>query len=159
VTRLLLAWERATAWNGVLAVTGRLLVLYLVLVVKCADVGAFFCGTLFGRHKLLPRISPGKTWEGLFGGLAAGTAGSLGFAWAAGGRLGDVPLGLTHAVVLGFLLSAAGVVGDLFESLLKRAAGAKDSGSWIPGFGGVLDVLDSVLFAAPVLFIYTQGLR
>ena len=134
--------------------TGRLLVLYLVLVVKSADIGAYFVGRMLGRHRLLPRISPAKTWEGLAGGFGSAVLASWVFFCFTGGRFGKVVMGLGDAVVLGCLLSAVGVVGDMFESLVKRASGAKDSGSMVPGMGGILDVVDSLLFGAPVLYVY-----
>ena len=136
--------------------TGRMLIIYLGFVVKMGDVGAYFAGRAFGRHKLLPRISPKKTWEGLFGGIAASVITSLVFFLCAGGRLGVVAMSWCDALLLGALLPVVGGVGDMFESLLKRAAGAKDSGTIIPGMGGILDVLDSLLFGAPVLYAYAR---
>lgn len=149
------------AWNppellGRVDVTGGALVCYLVAVVKTTDIGAYFVGSLCGRHKLIPRISPGKTWEGFFGGLAAGLAMSLLLRALFHGHCGLLPLRLADAMVLGLLLPLAGTAGDLTESMLKRAAGAKDSSVVIPGMGGVLDVLDSLLFAAPVLYAYAR---
>ena len=132
------------------------LVFFLIFVVKIADIGAYFIGSRFGRHKLIPRISPGKTWEGFIGGIAAGTAAGALFYIAAPSWLNCVRMNLFHAVFLGFGLSLVGTVGDLTESLLKRSAGAKDSGHFIPGMGGVLDVIDSLLFAAPAMYIYVR---
>jgi len=154
-TRLVFAWEDARMALTV-GRTGQMLVLYLVLVVKMSDVGAFFTGKYLGRHKLFPRLSPKKTWEGLIGGIAASLASSLLFRAGVGGSLGALHLGLIDAVALGLLLPVVGVYGDLFESLVKRASGMKDSGTLIPGMGGVLDVLDSLLFGAPVLYIYVR---
>ncbi|MFH0879458.1 MAG: CDP-archaeol synthase [Lentisphaerota bacterium] len=133
---------------------GRLLILYFVSVVKFTDIGAFFVGCSFGKHKLIPRISPAKTWEGLFGGVASGVLVSLLFLAATRGSLGGIHMTLRDACVLGILLPLCGVLGDLTESLFKRAAGVKDSGQLIRGMGGLLDVLDSLLFAAPVVYIY-----
>lgn len=117
-------------------------------IVWAADIGAYFAGRAFGRHKLAPAVSPGKTWEGFAGGLLA----ALLVGWAAGTWLAPAPprpwsiwLGLTAVV------AAISVVGDLTESLLKRIAGVKDSGTLLPGHGGVLDRIDSVLAAAPVM--------
>lgn len=135
---------------------GKMLILYLVLVVKLTDVGAFFIGCAIGRHKLIPRVSPKKTWEGLAGGLLSGLAASLLFVHLGHGHVGPFDFNLTDAIVLGLLLPVAGVMGDLIESVLKRAAGVKDSGSFIQGMGGVLDVIDSLLFTAPLLYIYTR---
>ncbi|HMP74697.1 MAG TPA: CDP-archaeol synthase [Kiritimatiellia bacterium] len=133
--------------------TGRMLVLFLVVVVKCTDIGAYFTGCAIGRHKLLPRVSPAKTWEGVIGGVVVGTL--AGWAFWAFAMPADIDFLASLPAVLGVgvLLSVAGVLGDLIESLLKRAAGVKDSGSFIQGMGGLLDVLDSLLFAAPVLYI------
>lgn len=142
-------------WGGG-GMEGRWLLFYMVAVVKGSDIGAYFVGCSFGRHKLIPRISPAKSWEGVFGGVAAAIAISLA-AWALGdGRIGPVRLHATDAVVLGALLAVVGIVGDLAESLLKRAAGVKDSGTLLAGMGGILDVLDSVMPAAPVLYFYAR---
>jgi phosphatidate cytidylyltransferase len=121
----------------------------LLTTIMTADSAALFVGSAIGRHKLAPRISPGKTWEGLAGGVAGGIVGALivrhfGLQW--------IPL--AHAVVLAVLVTLAGVAGDLAESLLKRWAGVKDSGALFPGHGGMLDRLDSLLLGAPVLYYY-----
>lgn len=154
-TKLAFAWE-PVGFLGTASATGRLLVFYLIAVVKFTDVGAFAVGMRWGRHKLIPRISPAKTWEGFFGGILAGLATSLVFCWLAGGRLGSVTMHLHDAIALGILLPVVGTIGDLTESMLKRAASAKDSSALVPGMGGFLDVLDSLLFAAPVMFIYAK---
>ena len=118
-------------------------------IVWAADSGAYFAGSHWGQRKLSPRISPNKTVEGLLGGIVAGVVIGLVFALFAG-----APPRVLPAVALAALLTvAAAVVGDLFESLLKRHAGAKDSGDLLPGHGGVLDRLDSVLAALPVFVI------
>lgn len=152
-TRLGFAWRDGGLLHTV-GPTGRMMVLYLVAVVKISDVGAYFTGRFLGRHKLYPRLSPKKTWEGLAGGVASSLLMSLLFYHFAGGQLGVLTLGCYDALILGLLLPVVGVLGDLFESLLKRSSGVKDSGSLIPGMGGVLDVLDSLLFGAPVLYAY-----
>ncbi|RKX32326.1 MAG: hypothetical protein DRP22_02420 [Verrucomicrobia bacterium] len=146
-TKLLMVWG---GWEG------RLLVLYLIVVVKATDIGAYAVGCSIGRHKLLPRISPLKTWEGTIGGILIGLLASIGFHYLVGDDLGVVSFPLRDAVALGLLLPMAGTVGDLTESQLKRAAGVKDSGRLILGIGGVLDVIDSLLFAAPALYIYSR---
>ena len=115
-------------------------------IVWAADSGAYFAGRHYGKRKLSPRISPNKTIEGLVGGLLCGLAVALAFAPMAGASLGQLPL-VGLAAVAAVLFS---VVGDLFESLLKRHVGAKDSGDLIPGHGGVLDRIDGVLAALPV---------
>ncbi len=153
LTRLAFGW-RAEGLNQPVGDTGRMLILYLVAVVKISDVGAFFTGRSLGRHKLFPRLSPKKTIEGLAGGIVSSIVMSLSFFFITKGQLGSISFGLHDAIILGTILPIVGVVGDLFESLLKRASGVKDSGTLIPGMGGVLDVLDSLLFGAPVLYAY-----
>ncbi len=136
---------------------GMLALLSLLLVVKFGDTGAYFVGRAWGRHKLAPVLSPGKTWEGALGGLAASVIGALVALGPLANALGcletmSVSRWLSESVVYDLLVGAAGMAGDLAESLLKRDAGAKDSSSWLPGFGGVLDILDSLLLAAPVAY-------
>lgn len=136
---------------------GRWILLYLVVVVKCTDIGAYSVGCAIGRHKFIPHISPKKTWEGVLGGLLTGLAASLLFAhFSPDHRVGPFVFRLADAIILGLLLPAAGVAGDLIESVFKRAAGVKDSGRYIQGMGGLLDVLDSLLFTAPLLYIYIR---
>ena len=121
-------------------------VLFALVLVWVADIGAFFFGRLFGRIRLAPEVSPGKTWEGLLGGVAVSMLVAI-----IGSRWFQVPL----AAFLPLCLAAVGfsVVGDLTESLLKRFAGMKDSGSIFPGHGGVMDRIDSITGAAPVLLL------
>lgn len=133
---------------------GRYYVLYFVLVTKLSDTGAYVVGSLIGRHKMIPRISPGKTWEGFGGALALATLASLLFVHLAGDKLAGMNYG--HALILGLLLGATAVVGDLIESLFKREAGVKDSGRLLPGMGGILDLLDSLLFNAPLMYLYLR---
>lgn len=131
------------------ALTGPQLVLFLLLLVWAADIGAFFVGRRFGRIKLAPHVSPRKTWEGVLGGLAAAlVVAALGASWFHFRRAAF--LGLCLAVVL------ISIVGDLTESMFKRHAGVKDSGSILPGHGGVLDRIDSITAAAPTFLL---GLR
>ena len=133
---------------------GKYYVLYFILVTKFSDTGAYAVGSLIGRHKMIPRISPGKTWEGFGGAIVVATATSLIFAHFFADKMpGMKPL---HAVVLGVVLSATAVIGDLIESLFKREAGVKDSGSFFPGIGGILDLLDSLLFNAPIMYLYLR---
>jgi phosphatidate cytidylyltransferase len=122
-------------------------ILLLVLAVWSYDTGAYLVGKNFGRTKFLTHISPSKTIEGLVGGVAATTAVVALLLWA----LGQPPV---HALLLGPLTALAAQVGDFAESTIKRAAGASDSGSLIPGHGGILDRVDSFLFAAPVVTLY-----
>ena len=133
---------------------GKFYVLYFILVTKFSDSGAYAVGSLIGRHKMIPRISPGKTWEGFGGAIAVATGTSVLFAHLAGDRLPGMTPG--HAVVLGVILSTTAVVGDLIESIFKREAGVKDSGKFFPGIGGVLDLLDSLLFNAPIMYLYLR---
>ena len=118
-------------------------------IVWAADSGAYFAGRTFGKHKLAPRISPNKTIEGLVGGLVAGLVVGLGLSLFAGATAPQLPW-VALAIVATVLFS---VVGDLFESLLKRHAGVKDSGHLIPGHGGILDRLDGVLAALPAFAV------
>jgi len=136
--------------------SGRWSILYLVAVVKTGDMAAYFIGCRIGRHKLFPRVSPAKSWEGTIAGLVGAVAASLVARALLGGVLGPVRLPLGSAIVLGLGLGVVGLFGDLLESLMKRAAGMKDSGSLIAGMGGVLDVLDSLLPAAPLLYFYLR---
>lgn len=133
---------------------GRLFLIYFVLVTKCSDTGAYVVGSLIGRHKMIPRISPGKTWEGFGGAILASMVASVAFVMLAQGRL--IGMNSGHAVILGALLGVSAVVGDLIESLLKREAGVKDSGQLFPGIGGILDLLDSILFNAPLMYLYLR---
>jgi phosphatidate cytidylyltransferase len=133
---------------------GERLILFLALVTWAADTGAYYAGTLWGKHLLAPAISPKKTIEGVGGG--AGLA--LGTALAA--HASFVPeLSRQDAVILGLLLTGAGLLGDLWESAIKRRAGVKDSGSILPGHGGMLDRLDSLLFTAPAFYYYVTCVR
>jgi len=133
---------------------GHFYVLYFVLITKFSDVGAYSVGSLIGKHKMIPRISPGKTWEGFGGAIVVSTIASLLFVHFAGSKMPAMNWG--HAVVLGVVLSATAVVGDLIESLFKREAGVKDSGRIFPGIGGILDLLDSLLFNAPIMYLYLR---
>ena len=133
---------------------GKFYVLYFILVTKFSDTGAYAVGSLIGRHKMIPRISPAKTWEGFGGAIVVSTGASLVFAHFLGHRMpGMTPL---HAVILGVILSSTAVIGDLIESLFKREAGVKDSGNFFPGIGGILDLLDSLLFNAPIMYLYLR---
>lgn len=154
-TKLVFTWECPT-WLNPIGTTGLWLVFYLIAVVKLTDIGAFITGRRFGRHKLIPRISPGKTWEGFVGGVATGLLVSLCVFYVAVGHFGLITMQMHDAIILGILLPIMGTVGDLVESMLKRAANNKDSGRLLPGMGGALDLLDSLLFGAPALYIYVK---
>ena len=135
-------------------VNGNFYVLYFILVTKFSDLGAYCVGSLIGKHKMIPRISPGKTWEGFGGAIVVSTLISVLFAHLLKDKLYGMTL--THAIVLGVLLSMAAVVGDLIESIFKREAKVKDSGTWFPGIGGILDLMDSLLFNAPLMYLYLR---
>ena len=122
------------------------LLLYLFSLVWIADIGAYFSGRKFGKHKLAPAISPGKTWEGVIGGLLANLVWIVGVYQLSSGW----DLGFAQFLIISLATSLISVVGDLFESILKREAGVKDSGKLLPGHGGVMDRIDSVIAAAPV---------
>jgi phosphatidate cytidylyltransferase len=124
-----------------------MVILMILLVVKFTDIGAYFGGRALGRHKLIPWLSPGKTWEGLLCGML--TAGLVGLACAP--RVSN--LTWWKGFVFGAIIGGVGQVGDLLESLMKRDAEVKDSGRLIPGFGGILDVIDSPLLAAPFAYL------
>lgn len=125
---------------------GRVLLLFLLVLVAAADVGAYFGGRTFGRRKLAPRVSPNKTWEGFWSGVVAAACAAL-----IGGWLLGEPLPAWVAVCVAVAL--ASVVGDLVESMFKRQAGLKDSSGLLPGHGGVLDRLDSLSAAGPMFLL------
>jgi len=128
---------------------GPKLVFFLVIVVWIGDAGAYYFGRAFGRHKLSPRISPKKTVEGGIGGVTTSivAASVIHFTF-----LPEVPL--VHAIIVGAILSVTGIIGDLAESMWKRSADVKDSGTLLPGHGGFLDRFDSIFFTAPILYTY-----
>ena len=132
----------------------RFLLIYLLAVTKFSDVGAYVIGSLIGRHKMIPRISPSKTWEGFAGAILTSLAISIALTQAMGPRVQTLSLGAS--VVLGLLLPLVSVVGDWADSVVKRDASIKDSGHSIPGIGGALDLIDSILFTAPTLYFYLQ---
>lgn len=136
-------------------VNWRVLALFPIVTVKVSDMGAFFVGRRFGRRKLCPHLSPGKTWAGFGGGIATAVLVSLFFAIVI-----NTPDAVTESfwrplplALCGILLAVVGVAGDLCESFLKRVTDVKDSSGVLPGMGGVLDVLDSLLFSAPVFYV------
>ena len=129
-----------------------LYLVYLVAVTKLTDMGAYLVGSAIGKDKLVPQISPGKTWQGFWGALVFAVAGSYAFYFLAGDRMPIITV--VHAGVLGLLLALAAVLGDLAESIIKRSLAVKDSGHLMPGIGGILDLVDSVIFTAPVFYLY-----
>jgi len=129
---------------------GANLVAFLVLVTKSADVGAYIIGSRYGKSDLIPRISPKKTKEGTFGGILTSLAVALVFGGALTG------FSFLHLFILGIVLSTLGQIGDLAESLIKRDCSVKDSGHQLPEIGGMLDLIDSLLFTAPVFYFYVK---
>ena len=148
------SWYIAAPLGALVAIRadeGATTLLLLVLTIVVSDTAQYYAGRLTGRRLLAPAISPKKTVEGAIGGVVFGT---LVFAVVGGWWLGRVPAALR--VIVGLAIVLAGIAGDLFESMLKRSAGVKDSSSIIPGHGGVLDRIDALLFAAPVFYIVLQ---
>jgi phosphatidate cytidylyltransferase len=141
---------------------GMVALVSMIAIVKLSDIGQYTAGRLFGVHKLAPTISPGKTWEGVLGGMVFAILGGLMTFWIARAMhmkipsriLPDHPLASVVFMLYPLAIAASGIVGDLAESMLKRDAGVKDSSAWLPGFGGVLDLLDSLLGAAPIAFFF-----
>ncbi|MEI6604623.1 MAG: phosphatidate cytidylyltransferase [Verrucomicrobiota bacterium] len=145
-------WQVGT---GRVAQPAAVLLLWLLAVTKFTDMGAYIVGSLIGRHKLIPHVSPGKTWEGLGGALVFSQLAGCGLYAALPQELAVLG-GWGHVIFLGLLLSALAVLGDLAESVVKRALQAKDSGRMLPGIGGALDLIDSICFTAPALYFYLQ---
>jgi phosphatidate cytidylyltransferase len=123
-----------------------------IFIPKCCDIGAYFTGRFLGRHPMSPILSPKKTWEGLMGGLILSAAAAVAI---------NRPLSVVHggdlaAAAFGAIVGGAGALGDLAESMIKRDCRRKDASQMMPGFGGVLDVIDSILFAAPVAYCWLR---
>ena len=155
---LLATWLALTGIHTVNSI-GPFWVFVLLALVWGADIGAYFAGRRFGRHKLAVMISPGKTWEGAFGGLATSLI-AMGLLGMVGWQFLEAPMPpVIWWALIGLLVVVASVLGDLFESILKRDAGVKDSGSILPGHGGVLDRVDALLPAAPVFYFALLGVQ
>ncbi len=134
---------------------GMTALMSLLVTVKLSDAGAFFVGKMFGRHKLAPKMSPAKSVEGAIGAVVTGAIGSVAFfmwiaPWLADGK---VTAPIWASALFGVVIAVTGMVGDLFESIIKRDFKAKDSSSWLPGLGGILDIFDSILAAAPAAYV------
>lgn len=130
--------------------------LSLLILIWCADIAAYFTGRTLGRHKLAPRVSPGKTWEGAAGGVLAATVWLLASAWWWPESFGALLLArwsMSGLIAVGVFLAVMSIIGDLFESLLKRRAGVKDSSRLLPGHGGVYDRIDAVMPVAPLALL------
>ena len=138
-------------WTG-----SQYLILYLIVAVKCTDMGAYFTGSFLGKHPCFPALSPKKTWEGCLGGVIISVLASSLFLYAFNFKIGPLTFTWTHAILCGTCLAVLGIFADLAESIFKRSAGVKDSGTLIPGMGGMLDVIDSLLI--PSAFLYFYGL-
>jgi phosphatidate cytidylyltransferase len=134
--------------------TGQFYVLFLVAVTKFTDMGAYVFGSLFGRHPLVPHISPAKTWEGFAGALFSALIAAFGLHALIPQKLSA--FGTMDLVALGLILGMAAVIGDLAESIVKRSTQIKDSGGVLPGIGGTLDLIDSLLFTAPLMYFYMR---
>ena len=135
------------------AAAGAGLILFLVFLTQFNDVGQYIWGKMLGRHKVVPKVSPNKTWEGLIGGVATTTVlAALLASWL-------TPLDLKEAIFAGLLIGLSGFVGDVTISALKRDVGAKDSGSLLPGHGGILDRIDSLTYTAPLFFHFVYYLH
>ena len=130
--------------------SGLFLLIGYVLVTAVDDIGAYFVGVSFGKHKMAPSISPGKSWEGFLGGTAAALLAGLAF-----GALAD-ELTLIDGLAIGAISAMLAPVGDLVESMFKREMGIKDSGRLLPGHGGLLDRLDAIVFCAPAAYLYLR---
>jgi len=131
---------------------GIFLLIAFALSVAADDIAAYFVGTRFGKHKMAPSISPAKSWEGFAGGVAGALIGTYGFFVAAHG------IAVLQGLGLGILIGLLAPVGDLIESMAKREIGIKDSGTLLPGHGGVLDRLDAIVFCAPFVFLYLRAI-
>jgi len=151
--RILFVGDHGFETIGVINYQGAFLLLWLLAVTKFTDMGAYITGSLIGRHKMIPHVSPAKTWEGFAGAIFFTQLVGIGLFLLFPDEL--VLLGgMMHVIILGFVLSLLAVVGDLAESILKRSLSAKDSGQMLPGIGGSLDLIDSICFTAPALFFY-----
>lgn len=128
---------------------GEWWLLWLLLVIFAGDTGAFYTGRTLGKHKFAPTVSPGKTWEGTFGGLVASLVAGLVL-----GRWSIPQVAVPHLFLISLFLGLLGVLGDLFESMLKRLAQVKDASGLLPGHGGLLDRLDSLVFAGPLVLYF-----
>lgn len=140
--------------DGGASQVGSWLFIWLLLTTKFSDMGAYLTGSLLGRHKMIPHISPAKTWEGFVGALCFSSGGGLLLFFIKYEQLVKVFARWEWVLIVSLVLSVLAVLGDLAESLIKRSLSCKDSGGSLPGIGGALDLLDSLLFSAPGLFAF-----
>jgi len=152
---MLVQLRQVNSPNSIAGWRGLFPLLAMIATVKLSDICQYVVGRSVGRNKLAPSLSPGKTWEGALGGILLATViAAAGIAYVTQGTAGFRMSHLLLAWCYALSVAVAGIIGDLAESLLKRDAGVKDSSDWLPGFGGVLDLLDSILFAAPVGYLW-----
>jgi phosphatidate cytidylyltransferase len=140
------------------ALAGTILVMFPIAVTWATDTGAYAFGRMFGKHKLIPAVSPAKTVEGAVGGLVVAVLGAWIYAQFLLKPFAQLGLSPTGIVIFGIAIGVVGQLGDLAESLLKRDAGVKDSSRLLPGHGGILDRFDSLLFVLPVAFLLLSSL-
>ncbi len=155
---LFLPWAEVISAEGIesynhLPKSATFLLLWLIAVTKFTDMGAYITGSLIGKHKMIPHISPAKTWEGFAGGLFFAQLAGFGLYLGFSEHL-SILEGHMHVAILGLILAVLAVIGDLAESIVKRSVGAKDSGQMLPGIGGSLDLIDSICFTAPAMYLY-----
>lgn len=141
----------APHFNGTMS--GSFMLLWCIAVTKFTDMGAYLTGSLIGKHKMIPHISPAKTWEGFFGALLFALLAGAGMYALFSQHLAIFPSWL-HVIVLSQIVALLAVIGDLAESLWKRALAVKDSGHALPGIGGAMDLIDSICFTAPAVYLY-----
>jgi phosphatidate cytidylyltransferase len=139
-----------------IGITGFFLVLFLIMVTKFSDMGAYAFGVVLGKHKMIPHISPAKSWEGFVGAFVGSFVAAIILLLAIPEKI--APIGWLHGMILAPVLCATAVTGDLAESVLKRCVAIKDSGHKLPGIGGILDLTDSLLFTAPVFYFYLSAI-
>jgi phosphatidate cytidylyltransferase len=142
-------------WVGPTLAHSTAALMLTIFVPKCCDIGAYFTGRLIGKYKMTPVLSPKKTWEGAAGGLTAAALAAVLL-----DRLGPAAVlweNVAIEVAFGVTVGIAGMLGDLAESLVKRDCQQKDASQAVPGYGGVLDVVDAIVFAGPVSFVWFQG--
>jgi len=130
------------------------ILLFVIAATKFTDCGAYVVGSLIGKHKMIPHVSPGKTWEGVPGAFLGALGAGLAVYYGYGAERMGFPA--MHAVILSLILGAVCIVGDLAESIVKRCLGVKDSGQMLPGIGGALDLIDSLLWTGPVAYFYIK---
>ena len=153
--RVIFLFPTESANPGTIGIHGSFLLLWLIAVTKFTDMGAYITGSIFGRHKMISHVSPGKTWEGFVGAVIFAQLAAFGLYFAFPQEYSFFTSKI-HIAILGLILCLLAVIGDLAESVIKRALDAKDSGRMLPGIGGSLDLIDSICFTAPALYFYMK---